>query len=101
MTREIVRYRQLQRRLWLTRWRHEGIESSEEDQILDEMDVAWRELSEGEQAVLRAEGPRCWPMDSSAFPPQFADAAYVAEPTVWAYEGFSEPSQAILFAEAA
>lgn len=101
MSKELIRYRRLERRLWLTRWRHEGQESAEEDSILDEMEVAWMDLSETEQATLRAENPRCWPTDSSALPPQFADAAFVSEPEAWAYEGFQSPLQAILSTEAA
>jgi hypothetical protein len=51
--------------------------------------------------MLRAEQPRCWPMDLSALPPQFADARYVSEPEAWAYQGFRSPLQAILSADAA
>jgi hypothetical protein len=101
MTKELVRYRRLERRLWMTRWRHEGEESAAEDGILDDMELAWMALSESEQALLRTEGPRCWPVDLSALPPQFADARYVSEPEAWAYEGFSSPLQAILSTEAA
>jgi hypothetical protein len=60
------------------------------------MDSAWMRLSDREQAILRAEGPRCWPMDSSALPPQFADARWIAEPEAWTYEGFDSTDQAIL-----
>ncbi|MEO8657055.1 MAG: hypothetical protein ABI693_01215 [Bryobacteraceae bacterium] len=63
MSKELVRYRRLERRLWMTRWRHEGEESAEEDGVLDEMELAWLDLSESEQAILRTERPRCWPMD--------------------------------------
>ena len=101
MTKELVRYRRLERRLWIVRWRREGEESAEEDEILDEMDAAWMDLSESEQAVLKTEGPRCWPLDFSALPPQFADIRYVSEPQAWAYEGFSSPVDAILSTEAA
>ena len=101
MTKEFVRYRRLERKLWITRWKNEGAESAEEDEILDEMESAWTALSESEQAVLRTEGPRCWPMDFSALPPQFLDARYLSEPEPWSYEGFSSPLQAILSAEAA
>jgi len=101
MSKELVRYRRLERRLWYTRWRHDGEESPDEDEILDEMDAAWMNLSESEQAILKTEGPRCWPMDSSALPPQFMDARYVSEPGAWAYEGFRSPLDAILSAEAA
>jgi hypothetical protein len=96
MTREFVRYRQLERRLWLVRWRNAGEESVEEDEVLDEMDRTWMQLSEREQAILRAEGPRCWPMDSSALPPQFADARWIAESEAWRYEGFDSAAQTIL-----
>lgn len=96
MTREFVHYRQLERRLWLVRWRNAGEESAEEDEVLDEMDTTWMQLSERERAILRAEGPRCWPMDSSALPPQFADARWIAEPEAWAYEGFDSVAQTIL-----
>jgi hypothetical protein len=98
MTKELVRYRRLERRLWMIRWRHDGEESTEEDEIPDEMDSAWVDLSESEQAVLRAEGPRCWPTDCSALPPQFMDARYGSEPEAWAYEGFDSPQDAILSA---
>jgi hypothetical protein len=101
MSKELLRYRRLERRLWMTRWLREGEESAEEDAILDEMDAAWQDLSESEQAVLRAEGPRCWPMDSSAMPPQFADAQWVSEPVAWVHEGFGSAEEAILSAEAA
>ena len=96
MSRDVPRYRQLERRLWMTRWRHEGEESGEEDAILDEMEKVWMDLSEIEQASLRTEGARCWPMDYTSLPPQFADAAYVSEPAAWVYEGFSSPLQTIL-----
>ena len=97
MTKELIWCRQLERELWMARWRHGGEESAEEDGILDEMELAWMDLSESEQALLRTEAPRCWPMDSSSLPPQFADALYV----YWAYEGFESPLQAIVSAEAA
>lgn len=100
MTREFVHYRQLERRLWLIRWRSAGEESVEEDAVLDEMDTAWMQLSDREQAILRAEGPRCWPMDPSAPPPQFADARWIAEPEAWVYEGFDSAAQTILSAGA-
>ena len=100
MTREFVRYRQLERRLWLIRWRNAGEESVEEDEVLDEMNRTWMQLSEREQAILRAEGPHCWPMDASALPPQFADARWITEPEAWAYEGFDSVEETILSAGA-
>jgi len=101
MSKEFVRYRRLERRLWMARWMHEGAESIEEDAILDEMELAWADLSGSEQAILRAEAPRCWPGDMSSLPPQFADAPYASEPEAWPYEGFSSPFQAIVSTEAA
>jgi hypothetical protein len=53
MTKELVRYRRLERRLWMIRWRHDGEESTEEDEILHEMDSAWMDLSESEPRILR------------------------------------------------
>lgn len=100
MTKELVRYRRLERRLWFTRWRNDGEDSPEENEILDEMDAVWIALSEDEQALLKAEGPRCWPLDFLALPPQFLDARYVAEPGVWAYEGFQSPLAAIASTDA-
>ncbi len=44
MSKELVRYRRLERRLWITRWRHNGEESAEEDEVLDQMDAAWMDL---------------------------------------------------------
>jgi hypothetical protein len=96
MTREFVRYRQMERHLWLVRWRNAGEESVEEDEILDQMDGTWMQLSEREQAILQAEGPRCWPMDPSALLPQFTDARWIAQPEAWTYEGFGSAVETIL-----
>jgi hypothetical protein len=101
MTEGLTKYRQLERRLWMTRWTNEGRESAEEDAILDEMEGAWMSLSEDDQALLRREGPRCWPMEPSSLPPGLADSLYSSAPTAWAYEGFHSPAEAILSADAA
>ena len=101
MSKEFVRYRRLERQLWLTRWRCQGKESAGEDAILDEMESAWMDLSESEQAILRSELPRCWPMDLSVLPPQFEDARFISAPESWAYEGFNSPLHAIVSSEAA
>jgi hypothetical protein len=101
MTKDLARYRQLELRLWMARWKHEGQESAEEDAILDEMDDTWMRLTDDEQALLRLEGPKCWPTESTSLPPQLADTLYVSAPTPWAYEGFHSPAEAILSAEAA
>ena len=101
MTKDLARYHQLERRLWMARWRQEGQESEEEDAILDQMDQAWMNLTDDEQALLRLEGPRCWPTESSSFPPQLAERLYASAPTSWAYEGFHSPAEAIQSADAA
>ncbi len=98
VTRELVHYRRLERRLWMVRWQNAGEESAAEDKVLDEMDGAWRQLTGREQAILRAEGPRCWPGDASALPPQFEDARWIAEPEPWSYEGFDANHPTILSA---
>lgn len=41
MSTDLIRYRHLERQLWLARWRHQGDESAEEDTILDQMERAW------------------------------------------------------------
>jgi hypothetical protein len=38
MARDLAHYRQLERRLWMARWRNAGQESAEEDPILDEVE---------------------------------------------------------------
>ena len=101
MTNGLATYRQFELRLWMTRWRHEGQESLEEDAILDEMEDTWMHLIEEDRAVLRLEGPRCWPMESSFWPPQLADTPHASAPTAWAYEGFQSPAEAILSEDAA
>ena len=55
MTSDLARYRELELRLWMTRWRHAGQESAEEDVILDEdeMEEVGLNLIEDERAVLR------------------------------------------------
>jgi hypothetical protein len=101
VTKDLVHYHQLERRLWLTRWSHAGQESVEEDGILDEMEIVWMNLTEDERALLRLEGPRCWPLDSSSLPPGLADALHASSPTQWSYEGFHSAAEAILSAGAA
>jgi len=84
-------------------WQAPGLslESAEEDAILDEMEDIWLNLIDDERAILRLEGPRCWPMESSSLPPQLDDTLYPSAPTPWAYEGFHSPAEAILSEEAA
>ena len=101
MTRDLAQYRQLERRLWMTRWRHEGDESADEDAILDEMEQSWMSLAEDERSLLSREGPRCWPMEPSSWPPQLADTPQASAPKPWSYEGFHSPAEAILSVDAA
>jgi len=101
MTKDLAHYRELELRLWMTRWSRAGQESAEEDAILDEMEDVWLSLNEDERALLRLEGPRCWPMESPSLPPRLDNALYVSAPTAWAYEGFHSPAEAILSEEAA
>ena len=100
MTEALRSYRLLESRLWYTRWRHEGCESLAEDAILDQMDQAWLQLSDEQQNLLRAEGPRCWPMDWSCWPPPLPEDGLSA-PRPWTYEKFRSPQDAILDADAA
>lgn len=100
MSEALRRYRLLEALLWYTRWRNEESESPEEDAILDEMDEAWLQLDPDEQGMLRAEAPRCWPMDPSCRPPLLS---YVntAAPSSWTYDDFTSPEEAILETDAA
>jgi hypothetical protein len=98
MTKDLSQYRQLELRLWMARWKHEGQESAEEDSILDEMDDTWMNLTDDEQALLRLEGPTCWPMESSVLPPRAAGILRGLAP--WAYQGFHSAAEGILSAEA-
>jgi hypothetical protein len=72
MTRDLAYYRQLERRLWMVRWKLDGRESPEEDAVLDGMEDARMGLAEDERALLRLEGPRCWPTESSSIPPRLS-----------------------------
>ncbi len=101
MTKELARYRQLERRLWMARWINEGWESPEEDATLGEMEETWLQLSDQEQDLLRREPPRCWPTESPSWPPELAGGPYTLEPMPWVYEGFHSPLDAILDVEAA
>jgi hypothetical protein len=58
MSEALARYRQLENELVRIRWIHRGLESPEEDDILDKMDAAWSRLSSAEQAKVSAEPVR-------------------------------------------
>jgi hypothetical protein len=101
MTKHLAQYRQLERRLWMTRWRREGEESPEEDMVLDEMERKWMSLTAEERTRLSSEGPRCWPMDSFSPMPRVSGTLLQSSWQVWEYEGFGSPAEAILSADAA
>lgn len=52
------RFRVLMEDLERVRRAHNGYSSSEEDRIVDEMDVVWWELSEEEQEIVEVEMPK-------------------------------------------
>ena len=58
MSEAFERYRSLERDLIYIRWRHAGLESEEEDPVLDAMEEVWYELSENEQQLLYSEGTK-------------------------------------------
>ena len=101
MTENLAQYRQLERRLWMTRWQRQGEESAAEDAILDEMEQCWMRLAEDERSLLSREGPRCWPMEPSSWPPDLAGTPQASAPKPWSYEGFKSPDETILSADAA
>jgi hypothetical protein len=100
MSKDLAQYRELELRLWMIRWKHEEQESAEEDAILDDMEDTWMKLTEEERDLLRQEGPKCWPIESSSLPPQLTDTPCAAAPAPWAYEGFDSPAEAILSTDA-
>lgn len=65
MSEAFKRYRSLERDLIYIRWQHAGLESEEEDSILEDMDVVWYELSEEEQQLLYSEGTKSLIRDAS------------------------------------
>lgn len=54
----LQKYRHLESSLKLVR---EANGEETEDDVLDEMDKVWQDLSDEEQNMLRKEGPKCWP----------------------------------------
>ena len=64
MSSAFEEYKHLENELVMTRWVHLGLESSEEDDILDQMDGAWCKLAAEEQARFNAEGARSLLRDS-------------------------------------
>ena len=58
MSEALARYKRLEDELVRLRWVHRGLESPEEDDILEKMDAAWSLLSAGEQAEVGADPVR-------------------------------------------
>ena len=58
MSDALQRYRALEEDLIYIRWQYAGLESEEEEPILDAMEDIWYELSEEEQQVLYREGTK-------------------------------------------
>jgi hypothetical protein len=100
MTEALLRYRELERRLWLARLRHAGEDSAEEEALLDDMEDAWAKLANEERLLLNSEGPVCWPMDSTPLPIDLSGSR-LSKPRGWAYEGFRSGAEAIFPGEAA
>jgi len=57
MTDAFQRYRELEKKLIYTRWIYQGLESDEENLILDEMEEAWWHLTDDEKQLLNKEIP--------------------------------------------
>lgn len=55
MSERLDAYRALEARLAWIRWIHAGIETAEEEQLIDEMEVSWWRLSDEERAVANGE----------------------------------------------
>ncbi len=66
MSDALQRHRALERELIYIRWKHAGLESKEEEAILDAMEEIWYELSEEEQDELNSEGTQSLIYDNDA-----------------------------------
>ena len=66
MSDALQRYRALESDLIYIRWQYAGLESEEEEPILDAMEKIWYELSEEEQNKLNSEGTKSLICDNDA-----------------------------------
>lgn len=66
MSNALQRHRALERELIYIRWKYAGLESEEEESILDAMEEIWYELSEEEQNDLNSEGTKSLIYDNNA-----------------------------------
>lgn len=55
MSERLDAYRQLEARLAWLRWKHAGLETPDEEALVDEMEAAWWQLSEAERHVANGE----------------------------------------------
>jgi hypothetical protein len=101
MTEAMREYRALERRLWFVRWRNEGRESRDEEELLEEMEEVWNGLEDGERCLLNEEGPRCWPLEQGGWVPTLVDAASRMTPEQIGYSGFSSVEETIQHIEPA
>ena len=58
MSEAFEKYHSLKQRLIYVRWVHRGLESDEEDRLIEDMDAVWLQLDSDEQDRFRAEPPR-------------------------------------------
>jgi hypothetical protein len=79
MSEALAKYRRLENELVRIRWIHRGLESPEEDDILEKMDVAWSRLSAEEHAAVSAEPVR------SLLRERPLPTRTVVDEDVWAY----------------
>lgn len=58
MSEAFEKYRSLKQRLIHVRWIHRGLESDEEDRLIEDMDTVWWQLDTDEQDMFRTEPPQ-------------------------------------------
>jgi hypothetical protein len=59
MTRvPLEKYRGYERQLVRVRWLHRGLHSGEEDEVLENMEAVWWELSDADRQLLESEPPK-------------------------------------------
>ena len=66
MSDALQQHRALERELIYIRWKYAGLESEEEESILDAMEDIWYKLSEEEQNELNSEGTQSLMRDNNA-----------------------------------
>jgi hypothetical protein len=58
MSESMKTFRELERKLMFIRFCHGGLESKDEDFVLEEMDEVWWQLSQQERDQISSEGPK-------------------------------------------